>query len=231
MKSIEYSLVLSKRKTIAIIVKPDQTVEVRAPKRVSNREVESFLQQKQSWVLAKLSEFSKRPDPHQPQCKEGESHYFLGEPHRIINSSQTTPQLALELDIEQPIIPLASIEGATADHIERKLEQWYREEALALFTERHDYWRERMAHYDLPASHVVIRKMKRRWGSCTDKGKITFNVLLAKYPLACVDAVVVHELCHLLEFSHNKRFYGFMSEVYPNWKECDKQLQTLSWQY
>ena len=227
LKSIEYSLVLSKRKTIAIVVKPDQTVEVRAPKRVSKKEVETFLQLKQSWVLAKLREFSLRPETHEPKYQEGESHYFLGEPHHIVDAVDA----GIYADNSQAIIPLRSIRGATSDQIERKFDRWYREEALTLFIERHEHWREQMAHLELPDSYVAIRKMKRRWGSCTTKGKITFSTVLAKYPLACIDAVVVHELCHLLEFSHNRRFYQFMSHVYPDWKACDKQLQTLSWQY
>lgn len=227
LKSIEYSLVLSKRKTIAIIVKPDQTVEVRAPKRVSKKEVESFLQLKQSWVLAKLKEFSSRPETHEPVYQEGEVHYFLGEAHRIVDSKDGS----LITGAGQAIIPLRSIQGAAPDVVEKKFDLWYRKEALVLFSERHEYWREQMAHLNLPESYVSIRKMKRRWGSCTTKGKITFNTMLAKYPLSCIDAVVVHELCHLLEFSHNKRFYQFMSHVYPDWKTCDKQLQTLSWQY
>lgn len=230
LRSIDYSLVLSKRKTIAIIVKPDQTVEVRAPKRVSKKEVESFLQLKQSWVLTKLREFSLRPEVHEPKYQEGETHYFIGEEHRIIDAIDAI-DASVNVDMDQATIPLRSIRGAASDQIEKKFDRWYRKEALALFTERHDYWRERMAHLSLPDSHVTIRKMKRRWGSCTTKGKITFNTALAKYPLSCIDAVVVHELCHLLEFSHNQRFYQFMSHVYPDWKACDKQLQTLSWQY
>ena len=167
LESIEYSLVLSKRKTIAIIVKPDQTVEVRAPKRVSKKEIESFLQLKQSWVLGKLREFSLRPNTHEPKFQEGESHYFLGESHRIVDTSD----ISISIDLDQAIIPLRSVRGATMDQIEKKFDRWYRKEALALFTERHDYWREQMAHLSLPDSYVAVRKMKRRWGSCTSKGK------------------------------------------------------------
>ena len=189
LRSIDYSLVLSKRKTIAIIVKPDQTVEVRAPKRVSKKEVESFLQLKQSWVLTKLREFSLRPEVHEPKYQEGETHYFIGEAHRIIDAS-------VNVDMNEATIPLRSIRGAASDQIEKKFDRWYRKEALALFTERHDYWREQMAHLPLPDSHVTIRKMTRRWGSCTTKGKITFNTALDKYPLSSIDAVWVHEFSH-----------------------------------
>ena len=241
---VEYSLVFCKRKTITIIVRPDLSVEVRAPNRVSKREVESFVHQKQAWVVAKQNEFSQRPTPHQPVFSEGADHYFLGESHRLVDiapaaakttkttlTTQLPIPLGLELDMAQATIALKGIQQAAPEKVERKLEQWYRHEALALFTERHAYWREQMQAYHLPDSHVVIRKMKRRWGSCSSRGKITFSTTLAKYPLPCVDAVVVHELCHLLEFSHNKRFYRFMDQVYPNWKQYDKQLQQLSWQY
>ncbi|OUS29431.1 hypothetical protein A9Q99_10070 [Gammaproteobacteria bacterium 45_16_T64] len=226
-------MVLSKRKTIAIIVKPDQSVEVRAPRRVSKREVESFLQLKQAWVLSKLNEFSLRPAPHQPIFELGASHYFLGEPHRLVDATKAIQgqQMGLALSYEDDVIPLRSIDGATSAQVERKLDQWYRVEALALFQERHDYWREQMEEFLLPESVVTLRKMKRRWGSCSIHGKITFSTALAKYPLQCIDSVVVHELCHLLEFSHNQRFYGFMDQVYPDWKLGDKLLQSLSWQY
>jgi len=226
LNSIEYSLVLSKRKTIAIVVKPDQTVEVRAPRRVLKRDVESFLQLKQAWILARLDEFSQRPEPHQLVYQEGAYHYFLGEPHQIMDASLISAN-----DVNDAVIPLASVNKASADKIQRQLEQWHRKQSMELFTARHDHWREQMSHYDLPESHVGIRKMKRRWGSCTTKGKITFNTMLSKYPLSCVDAVVVHELCHLLEFSHNRRFYQFMGQVYPEWKTCDKLLHNLSLQY
>jgi len=214
-------------------VKPDQSVEVRAPKRVSKRDVESFLREKERWVISKLNEFSLRPDPHELIYEEGGKHYFLGESHRIVDASKTArgSQLHLALDLDEATIPLNALQNATAEQVERKLDRWYRKEALDLFTERHGYWREEMARFDLPDSHVTVRKMKRRWGSCTTKGKITFSTTLAKYPINCVDAVVVHELCHLLEFSHNKRFYRFMSQVYPNWKESDKLLNNLSLLY
>ena len=65
-----------------------------------------------------------------------------------------------------------------------------------------------------------LREMKTRWGSCTvQTGKIRLNLSLARKPEACLEYVLVHELCHLLEPSHNARFHGLMDKVWPDWRE------------
>ena len=65
-----------------------------------------------------------------------------------------------------------------------------------------------------------LREMKTRWGSCTvQTGKIRLNLSLARKPEACLEYVLVHELCHLLEPSHNARFHGLMDKFLPDWRE------------
>jgi predicted metal-dependent hydrolase len=88
-----------------------------------------------------------------------------------------------------------------------------------------------MKDFALPPSDIALRKMKSRWGSCSRKGKITLNTQLVRYPMACIDAVVVHELCHLLEFNHSRRFYDLMDRAYPQWRAVDKLLKDLALQY
>ena len=73
-----------------------------------------------------------------------------------------------------------------------------------------------------------IRSMKSRWGSCTPKThSIRFNLELAKKSHECLEYIVVHELVHLLEASHNNRFKALMDKFYPNWKLCRKELNDL----
>lgn len=77
------------------------------------------------------------------------------------------------------------------------------------------------------ASGWQLRYMKTRWGSCTIKtGKIRINVRLAAYPRECLEYVVVHELTHLLEPSHNQRFHTLVARVIPNEREIRKILRT-----
>lgn len=75
----------------------------------------------------------------------------------------------------------------------------------------------------------TIKKMKTRWGSCNVKSHhLNFNLLLAKVPPECAEYVVVHELTHLLEPSHNARFWSLMEYYLPGSKELRKQLAGFS---
>lgn len=75
------------------------------------------------------------------------------------------------------------------------------------------------------AKVLVYRSMKSRWGSCQPAtGRICINTHLALYPPACLEYVVVHELCHLLVANHGSEFYGLMDRVMPDWKERRKLL-------
>ncbi|GFO85182.1 MULTISPECIES: M48 family metallopeptidase [Anaerostipes] len=75
------------------------------------------------------------------------------------------------------------------------------------------------------AQSFTLRSMKTIWGSCSTKtGRIRINLQLAVYPDDCIEYVVVHELCHLLEPSHNTRFHQLMTKFLPDWKERKRLL-------
>ena len=75
------------------------------------------------------------------------------------------------------------------------------------------------------ANGFTIRDMKTRWGSCSiHSKKIRMNLQLAVKSEECVEYVLVHELCHLLEPSHNQRFYDLMSHFLPDWRERKQKL-------
>lgn len=217
---IEYTLTYCRRKTIGIYVSAEAGVEVRVPYFVARAEAERFVVEKQDWIRRKQQEFSQRPVRHEPQFAWGAPHYLLGEPVRF------------HCDPAQPHDIL--LPGRLTDSDQRignQIQGWYRQEARQLYNERHDFWRDRMSFMDLPPSVIDIRAMKRRWGSCRRNGKITLNLALMKYPLECVDAVIVHELCHLLEFNHSRRFYAHMTRAMPEWKKWDRLLVELAQRY
>ena len=70
--------------------------------------------------------------------------------------------------------------------------------------------------------------MKSRWGSCTGEGRITLYLHLLRAPEACIDDVVVHELCHLVEHNHGKGFYALMDRVMPDWRQRLEQLNQVA---
>ncbi len=106
------------------------------------------------------------------------------------------------------------ITEAQLDHLEEKLKEKLKEYI--------GKWEPRMGVH---ATHWTLRSMKTRWGSCTvDTGRIRINTRLVYYPDECLEYIVVHELCHLIEPSHNKRFHAYMTKFLPDWKERKKLL-------
>jgi len=72
---------------------------------------------------------------------------------------------------------------------------------------------------------ITIRNQRTKWGSCSAKGNLNFNCLLMLAPPEVIDSVVVHELCHLKEMNHSKRFYEEILKVYPEYKKWDRWLK------
>jgi predicted metal-dependent hydrolase len=72
---------------------------------------------------------------------------------------------------------------------------------------------------------LVIRTMKRRWGSCSTRGKITLSTELIKLPDLYIEYVIVHELCHLRHHNHGAGYYKLLSELFPEWRFVRKELR------
>jgi predicted metal-dependent hydrolase len=68
--------------------------------------------------------------------------------------------------------------------------------------------------------------MKRRWGSCSNKGIITLSTELIKLPDLYLEYVIIHELCHLKHHNHGSGYYKLLSELFPDWKAARKDMRT-----
>jgi predicted metal-dependent hydrolase len=99
-------------------------------------------------------------------------------------------------------------------------------EALKLLKERfnavHTHAQKLNLTTEIPPTYKI---MQSRWGSCKTNGVICLNLFLGLLPEHLIDAVIAHEFCHLSEMNHSKRFYDLLLKLYPNYKECDKELR------
>jgi len=97
-----------------------------------------------------------------------------------------------------------------------------REQARMLVTEKVQYY---APHIGVTYHQITIRTQHTRWGSCSSRGNLSFNCLLALVPTDVLDYVVVHELCHRIEMNHSERFWVLVSKILPDYKAHRKWLK------
>ncbi len=97
-----------------------------------------------------------------------------------------------------------------------------RAQALQFVKDRVDFYN---SHYGFSFHTISVRNQRTRWGSCSRKGHLSFNYRLLFLPRAFADYVVVHELCHLKEFNHSKRFWELVGATMPDYRSIRKKLR------
>ena len=87
-----------------------------------------------------------------------------------------------------------------------------------------DYVEKLSNELDVKVKKVYFKRMKTRWGSCSSKKNININIYLVHLPFYLIEYVVYHELAHLIEMGHNKKFWNIISNKYPNYKKIEDEL-------
>lgn len=82
--------------------------------------------------------------------------------------------------------------------------------------------------YNYKFNNICIKNQKTRWGSCSSKGNLNFNYKIAFLPEKMADYIIVHELCHLSEFNHSRKFWNLVAQAIPNYLEIKKQFKKMA---
>lgn len=222
----DYTIKRQRRKTIALHVLADATVEVRAPKWVAKRELVAFVEERADWVVQQRREALAKL-ALQPRYRHGDYHQYLGGRHLLQVSSAGRASVVLD----QGVLRVKVRDPADPEQIQKALEQWYRRQAKPLYERQmrvcfQAFPEEFQQKYSIP--NITIRRMRRRWGSCSSRGEVTLNALLMKVPIECIDYVITHELCHLSAFHHGAAFYRLLTQVMPDWRAREQLLEQLS---
>jgi predicted metal-dependent hydrolase len=223
--SFSYEIKFQRRKTLVVHVLEDGNVEVRAPRGLSQKHIVSFVEEKAAWIERTRA---KQANKHRWQTliEPGASVWFLGQPRRL--EVKPAPSTAKEITplilCDEESIILIARDPWSLPTLSRHLNDWYREQAHAIFHERLLLVCQRFPGI-LAAPELRMRKMKRRWGSCSRSGRVTLNSELIKLPPTMIDYVIAHELCHLTEFNHGPKFYKLLEHVMPDWKQREQVLK------
>ena len=222
--TITYDLTFTKRKTLGIAVKPDSQVTVRAPIGASLAEIDRLVQKRAAWIVRKQREFESYPPPLPPrQYLSGESHRYLGKQYRLKIIEAKTESVKLT---RGRFLIAVRAKDDTA-RVQRLLTAWYRRQARRIFAERLEVNYPKIQRYGVPYPEIKIRRMKKRWGSCSANGSINLNLYLIQAPKAYIDYVIIHELCHLKEHNHGRAFYALLNRLLPDWRDLREGLNQI----
>lgn len=204
------------------IYPPDGLVKVSAPMRYSDRLIRQHLQEKSPWIKAQCERIRERSSYANPEelLETGANVPFQGKNYLLMIKEHHGPS---QVKIDQELIYCYT--RPNASHLQKQavLERWYKREMSLLLPQLISHWE---TIIQVKVEQWGIKKMKTRWGSCNTRAhRIWLNLNLIKKPIQCLEYVLVHELVHLLEASHNKRFYSLMTQFMPQWREYQYLLE------
>ena len=220
--STPYELYYTDRKTLGIKVYPDTSVKVFAPIDTDLPIIEQLLKAKRKWIEKQQRSFQTYLPATPPrQYIGGESFLYLGKQYMLKIESST----AEEVKLYQGRLVVKTV-NPDATHIKKLLQQWYIARATILFNKLFEEQFYLFKRFGLEKPILQIKKMEKRWGSCTPQQKIILNPELIKAPVVCINYVILHELCHLVHHNHSKSFYRLLENFMPDWQKYKQLLET-----
>jgi predicted metal-dependent hydrolase len=219
----DYLLSRSDRKSLAISVLPDTTIEVVAPMGAAIALIERRLHRRAIWIRRQLQYFAQfHPRTLPRKYVAGETHFYLGRRYRLKISQSIQQQVKLK----RGFIELYAHRPSRSDLIEAQLEDWYKDRARDHFAARLVACAGRFPDPQaVMPTGVIVRQMSARWGSMSAGGRLVLNRRLIQAATHEIDYVIVHELCHRVHHHHGPEFYKLLTRIMPDWPKRKASLE------
>ncbi len=214
MKIDDYKLIRSKRRSIAIEVAKNGDVIVRANYKTPEKKIKEVLNKYEKWIEDKLKKVTaESQNITKKEYENGDEFFYLGElfPLNIIDSERSI----IYFDDGFYLSKKANLPP------EKMFVLLYKKMAKAYIAKR---VHELCESYGFKYKSVRITSAKARWGSCSSKKTLNFSYRLIMAPPEIIDSVIIHELCHLIELNHSKKFWALVEKFNPNYKGNKKWL-------
>ena len=195
------------------IYPPDGRVCVSAPLRLSLTHIYKQIETKRAWLHTQRAKLQALPAPIEPQLQNGECHYFLGQPYTL---SLDEYQGVACVQLQGNQLQLCASPNSTPQQKLGILKKWHQTQMQLLIPALIEKWQPLMG---VTVAAWGSKTMKTRWGSCNVRThRIWLNLILITKPEKCLEYVLIHEMVHLLEASHNQRFHQLMDNFMPDWR-------------
>jgi predicted metal-dependent hydrolase len=220
---IAVDVVLKDIKNVHLSVYPPTgKVRISAPKRMSIDTIRVFAISKLGWIKEQQAKLREQERETPRDYVERESHYVWGKRY-LLTVSERNESPSIELRHGRMLLGVRP----RTDEVKRRalVEEWYRvqlKEAVPPLLAR---WQPRLG---VKVEQFFVQRMKTKWGSCNHEARtIRLNTELAKKPADCLEYIVLHELVHLVQPTHNSRFVGLMDRSMPQWQFHRQVLNRL----
>lgn len=201
------------------VLPPYGKVRVSSPMHLSDESISMFVRTKLGWIKKQKEKFDIQPRQSERQYVSGETLYVFGQQY-FLRVEYSYKGNSLVLSGNDAILTVRK--ESTVRQRESYVNEWYREllkEKISLYLTK---WEKTTG---LHCDSWRTKYMTTRWGTCNiEKKRLWFNLQLAKKPLECLEYVILHELAHLKEKTHNKDFVAILDSYMPNWREVKSKL-------
>jgi len=178
-----------------------------------------------AWIL-KQKDFFLGYTPKLVERKyiSGETHRYLGKQYRLKIRKSSVQEIKLKNGYFQIYVPVKN----DKEIIEKLLMDWYFTRANMKFQERLEFCYQKVKRHEIGnIPKFQIRKMSKRWGSCTNDKRLILNLDLIKAPSYCIDYVIIHELCHFKYRNHDYDFFNLLYHILPDWEKRKDKLEKI----
>jgi predicted metal-dependent hydrolase len=222
---LPYLLKRSERSTLAICVDPGGMVAVTAPEMAGMKEIEAVMRRRRQWIRRRLREVTVLPPAPPPyEWVSGETHRYLGRQYRLKVTSGKRSSVRLAGRFFEVVVRDLS----RSDQVQVAMERWYLDHARSTFERRiADLIRDTPRLGVNLSAPLLVRRLRKRWGSCSAEGRILMNVDAVKLPVGCIDYLLIHELCHLRVPHHGSAFWRLLAACMPDWERWRSRLEEV----
>lgn len=201
---------------------PDGVVRVAAPRWMAEEAIRLFAIGKLGWIKRQQRKMREQEREAPREYLERESHFVWGQRYLLQIIERDAAPL---VELRHRKLVLRVRPGTPADQREAIVQGWYRNQLRAAVSALLATWEPRVGH---KVERVFVQRMKTKWGSCNRRSRhIRINTELAKKPPDCLEYIVLHELAHLREPTHDDGFRALMDRLMPSWRDRKESLNAL----
>lgn len=210
---IEFVRVRRARRYI-LRVRPDGTLRVTVPSGGSRREAEQFVRKHQRWIRRERDRVQGERAPR--EWRDGSEILLRGD----------AVQIMVERRADTAVVSYGerTLVTAAADDVRAAVERDLRDLAKSELVPR---LQQLAAEHNLQPGVITVRNQRSRWGSCARSGNIALNFRLVQMPADVRDYVLLHELMHIRQQNHSRRFWKLVESVCPEFRAAERWLRTV----